>query len=54
MEVTLAEDSPARRHLLAELGLPRDATVVAVVRQEHLVVPRGDTVLAPVTRWCSW
>jgi Trk K+ transport system NAD-binding subunit len=25
--------------------MPRDASVVAVVRDEHVVVPRGDTVL---------
>jgi trk system potassium uptake protein TrkA len=32
---------------LADLEIPRDATVVAVVRRERLVVPRGDTVLEP-------
>jgi hypothetical protein len=26
--------------------VPRDATVVAVVRDDHLIVPRGDTRLA--------
>jgi trk system potassium uptake protein TrkA len=46
VEVTLAEDSPAQQVSLADLGLPRSATVVAVVREEHLVVPRGDTVLS--------
>jgi trk system potassium uptake protein TrkA len=30
---------------IADLGVPRDATVVAVVREDRLVVPRGDTVL---------
>ena len=45
VEVTLADDSPARQVSLADLALPRSATVVAVVRDEHLVVPRGDTVL---------
>lgn len=25
--------------------MPREATVVAVLRDRHLVVPRGDTVL---------
>ena len=24
--------------------MPRDATIVAVVRDEHVVMPRGDTV----------
>jgi trk system potassium uptake protein TrkA len=30
---------------IQHLGLPRDSTVVAVLRSDHLVVPRGDTVL---------
>ncbi len=45
VEVTLAEDSPAATVAIADLGVPRDATVVAVVREDRLVVPRGDTVL---------
>jgi len=45
VEVTLAEDSPAAGTSLVELQFPRDATVVAVVRGDRLVVPRGDTVL---------
>ncbi len=45
VEVTLAEDSPARGQPLSELDVPRDATVVAVVREGRVVVPRGDTVL---------
>ncbi len=45
VEVTLAEGSPAAGTSLADLELPRDATVVAVVRRDRLVVPRGDTVL---------
>jgi trk system potassium uptake protein TrkA len=46
VEVTLDEDSPAVNQALKELDLPRDATIVAVIRQQHVVVPRGDTVLA--------
>ena len=45
VEVTLAEASPAADRPIAELGVPRDATIVAVVRENHVVVPRGDTVL---------
>ena len=45
VEVTLAEGSPAAGISLADLRVPRDATVVAVVRADRLVVPRGDTVL---------
>lgn len=45
VEVTLADDSPAAKQAIQELGIPRDATVVAVVRESHVIVPRGDTVL---------
>jgi trk system potassium uptake protein len=45
VEVTLADSSPAAGRSIAELGVPRDATVVAVVREGHVVVPRGDTVV---------
>ncbi len=46
VEVTLADDSPAAGATIADLGVPRDATVVAVVRGDRLIVPRGDTRLA--------
>lgn len=45
VEVTLALGSPASGLELSRLGMPRDATVVAIVRRAHVVVPRGDTVL---------
>ena len=45
VEVTLADDSPAEGRAIADLAFPRDATVVALVRRDRLVVPRGDTVL---------
>ena len=44
-EVTLAEGSPAADKEIVELGFPRDATVVAILRDEKVVVPRGDTIL---------
>jgi trk/ktr system potassium uptake protein len=44
-EVTLADGSPADGREIVALGLPRDATVVAVIRSERVIVPRGDTVL---------
>lgn len=47
VEVTLAQDSPSAGRAIADLDFPRDATVVAVVRNDRLVVPRGDTVLYP-------
>ena len=45
VEVTLAEGSPAVDQQISELGVPRDASIVAVVRDRRVVVPRGDTVL---------
>jgi trk system potassium uptake protein TrkA len=44
-EVTLAAGSPAADREISELGLPRDSTVVAVVRTDRVVVPRGDTII---------
>ncbi len=44
-EVTLAEDSPALGREIVQLGLPRESTIVAVLRKSQVVVPRGDTVL---------
>jgi trk system potassium uptake protein TrkA len=40
----LAEDAPVVDRALKDLDVPRDATVVAVVRGDHVVMPRGDTV----------
>lgn len=44
-EVTLAANSPAIAKEVFDLGLPRESTVVAVLRDGHVVVPRADTVL---------
>ena len=44
-EVTLADGSPAEGRQVQDIGLPRDSTVVAILRQDRVVVPRGDTML---------
>jgi trk system potassium uptake protein TrkA len=44
-EVKLAPSSPAAGKDIQHLEFPRDSTVVAILREEHIVVPRGDTVL---------
>jgi trk system potassium uptake protein TrkA len=44
VEVTLADNSPIIGPTIRELNVPRDATFVAVLREDHVVVPRGDTV----------
>jgi trk system potassium uptake protein TrkA len=47
VEVTLSDDSPALRQPIVDLGVPRDATVVAVIRERHVIVPRGETTMQP-------
>ena len=44
-EVTLDDKSLATDQEIQELGLPRDSTVVAVVRAGRVIVPRGDTMV---------
>ena len=44
-EVRLAEGTPVDGKTIETLGVPRDATVVAVLRKDRLIVPRGDTML---------
>ena len=45
VEIKLADDAPVRDQAVREIAIPRDATIVAVVRDDHVVMPRGDTVL---------
>jgi trk system potassium uptake protein TrkA len=45
VEVTLAPESPAVGNAITTLGIPREAAIVAIVREHRLVVPRADTVL---------
>jgi trk system potassium uptake protein TrkA len=44
-EVTLSESSPAVNKEIGELHIPRDSSIVAVVREERVMVPREDSVL---------
>lgn len=44
-EVTLAPDSPAVERQIRDLGLPREATVVGIIRDGHVMAPNGDFVL---------
>ena len=44
VEVTLADGAAIVGKAISELAIPRDATFVAVIRREHVVMPRGDTV----------
>jgi trk system potassium uptake protein TrkA len=47
VEVTLADNAPVIGRAIREVDVPRDATFVAVVRDEHVVMARGDTVFHP-------
>lgn len=47
VEVTLDGSSPVANLPIRDLDVPRDATFVAVIRDEHVVMARGDTVLHP-------
>jgi trk system potassium uptake protein len=44
-ELTLPADAEAVGKSLAELNLPRQAHVMAIISGGEVVVPRGDTVL---------
>jgi trk system potassium uptake protein len=44
VEVTLADTSPVIDQAIRDIDIPRDATIVAVIRHEHVVMPRGDTI----------
>src|SRR5919106_697698 len=45
LELTLAENSPAQGKTIAELRMPSDCTLVAVVRDRHVIAPRDETPL---------
>ncbi len=46
VEMKLEADSPATGRPLYELRLPTDSTVIAVLRDGHVVIPQPETVLA--------
>jgi trk system potassium uptake protein TrkA len=45
LEVTLAEASPAEGKTVGDLNMPPDCTIVAIVRDKHVITPGGDTPL---------
>lgn len=45
LEVTLAEGSPAEGKTVGGLKMPVDCTIVAVVRDRHVITPGSDTPL---------
>lgn len=45
LEVTLADGSPATGKTIGDLNMPPDCTIVAVVRERHVIAPTPDTPL---------
>lgn len=45
VEVTLAADSPANDFELSGLHFPKEASIVAIIRDNSVIVPRGETIL---------
>jgi trk system potassium uptake protein TrkA len=45
MELTLDENSPADGKTVGELRMPPDCTLVAIVRDRHVIAPRDETPL---------
>jgi trk system potassium uptake protein TrkA len=46
VEMKLAPDSPVTGMALYELRLPSDTTIVAILREGHVVIPQPETTLA--------
>jgi trk system potassium uptake protein TrkA len=46
VELTLGEGSKVAGRPMYELRLPLDSAIVAIIRQEHVVIPQPETVLA--------
>jgi len=47
VELTLRGDSTMVGKAMYELRLPVDSSIVAIVREGHVVIPQPETVLAP-------
>jgi trk system potassium uptake protein TrkA len=45
VELTVPADSPNAGRPLYELRLPADAAIVAIIREEHVVIPQPETVI---------
>jgi trk system potassium uptake protein TrkA len=45
VELTIPADSPSAGRPLYELRLPPDATIVAIIRERHVVIPQPETVI---------
>ena len=46
VELTIPDDSPTAGRPIYELRLPPDSAIVAILREEHVVIPQPETVIA--------
>jgi trk system potassium uptake protein TrkA len=46
VELTVPNDSPNAGRPLYELRLPPDSAIVAVIREDHVVIPQPESVIA--------
>jgi len=46
VELTIPDDSPSASRPIYELRLPPDSAIVAILREEHVVIPQPETVIA--------
>lgn len=44
VEIKLAVDAPVVARSVRDVGRPKDSTFVAIIRDDHVVVPHGETV----------
>ncbi len=45
VETEVGADSPARGQKIGELGLPQECVIISVIRESHIIFPRGQTTL---------
>ena len=46
VELTIPDDSPSASRPIYELRLPPDSAIVAILREEHVVIPQPETMIA--------
>lgn len=45
VETEVGEDSPARDKKIMELILPQECVIISIIRESHIIFPRGQTIL---------
>jgi len=47
VRVDLPSDSPIANKMIKDINLPADSVLVSIVRQDEVILPKGDTLLLP-------